>query len=206
VRCPILQSPRLQGLGHSVVREADLEEHSQRLSLGENHRRVVSAVLRRVETTCDEVIWWLERGDGELRHIEEDVSPNRAEALRTLVERLRTEMRRATNEIVIDPSVQSRARGIAASLSLTRTELEEVLTPGLRGYGAIPREAEQALDKKFARLLAVLRSMGEIAERSGSRGSKSTFLPRQKPWEAATGNPSRASCRHYSLLSATTWT
>jgi len=148
-----------------------LPENPRKLALGENHRRVVSAVIRRVETTCDEVLGWLERPGGDLRQLEEDVAPKQADELRMLVRRLREETRRVQNELVIDPSVQSRARGIAASVSLTRTEIEEILTPGLRGYGALPPEMEDALDKKLARILVCLQAMGEIAERSSSRGA-----------------------------------
>jgi len=124
-----------------------------------------------VETTCDEVIGWLERPGGDLRTLEDDVAPKQADELRVLVRRLREETRRVQNELVIDPSVQSRARGIAASVSHTRTEIEEILTPGLRGYGALAPEMEAALDKKLARILACLQAMGEIAERSRSRGA-----------------------------------
>jgi len=148
-----------------------LPENPRKLALGENHRRVVSAVIRRVETTCDEVLGWLERPAGDLHKLEEDIAPRQADELRLLVKRLREETRRVQNELVVDPSVHSRARGIAASVSLTRTEIEEILTPGLRGYGALPPEMEAALDKKFARLLACLQAMGEIAERSNSRGA-----------------------------------
>jgi hypothetical protein len=148
-----------------------LPEKPWKLELGENHRRVVSAVVRRVETTCDEVLGWLERPSGDLHKLEEDIVPKQADALRGLVRRLREETRRVQNELVIDASVQSRARGIVASVSLTRTEIEEILTPGLRGYGALDPETEAALDKKFARILECLLAMGEIAERSSSRGA-----------------------------------
>jgi len=148
-----------------------LAEHSRNVELGENHRRVVSAVLRRVETTCDEVLGWLERPGSDLHRIEEDVPPAQAETLRALVEQLREELRRVREEIVIDPTVQSRARAIAASVSLTRTELEEVLTPGLRGYGALPAETEAALDQQFSRLLFYLHALGEAAERGRTRGA-----------------------------------
>jgi hypothetical protein len=148
-----------------------LSDSSRKLALGDNHRRVVSAVLRRVEATCDEVLWWLERSGGDLHHIKEDVTPAQADALRALVEQLREEMRKVQKEVSVDASVDSRARAIAASVSLTRTELEEVLTPGLRGYGALAPETEAALDRQFSRLLSFLYALGEIAERNSSRGA-----------------------------------
>jgi hypothetical protein len=143
-----------------------LAEQSHELALGDNHLRVVSAVLRRVETTCDEVIWWLERREGDLHHFEEDVTPSQAQTLRASVARLRQELRGIQKELFVSPSVHSRARGIAASISLTRTELEEVLTPGLRGYGALPPQTEEALDRAFTRLLLALQALSDAVERS----------------------------------------
>jgi hypothetical protein len=148
-----------------------LAKNSQKVLLGENHRRVVSAVLRRVETTCDEVIWWLGRSAGDLHQIKEDVTSTQADALRSVVDQLREEIRNVQEEISVDASTESRARGIAASVSLTRTELEEVLTPGLRGYGALAPETEAALDQQFSRLLFYLYALGEITERGRSQGA-----------------------------------
>jgi hypothetical protein len=149
-----------------------LPAHSQKLELGENHRRVVSAVLRRVEATCDEVVAWLERSGGELHQLSDDVSPAHAAALRAMVARLREETHVVQNELVVDASVQSRARGIAASVSLTRIEIEEILTPGLRGYGALAPNTEATLDEKFRRLLVCLEAMNKIAEHIGSGGAR----------------------------------
>jgi hypothetical protein len=88
-----------------------------------------------------------------------------------MVNRLREETRRVEDEIVVDASVQSRAAAVAASVSLTRVEIEEVLTPGLRGYGALGAEVEAALDAKFLRLLVCLQAMSRIAERNRSQGA-----------------------------------
>jgi hypothetical protein len=144
-------------------------ESGGKLALPASHRRVVSAVLRRVDATCDEVLNWLTRPGRDLRRFSEDVSARQADELRTLVGRLRQEIVRLQNEIIVDPTVQSRSRCIASSVSLTRVELEEVLTPGLRGYGALSPEIEIALDAKFARLLACLYAMSNVVERGGSR-------------------------------------
>jgi hypothetical protein len=148
-----------------------LAEQSNALALSENHLRVVSAVLRRVETTCDEVIWWLERRGGDLHHFAEDVTPSQAEALRALVPQVRQELHDIAKGLFVSPSVQSRARGIAASISLTRTELEEVLTPGLRGYGALPPQTEEVLDRAFTRLLLALQALNDAVERGQCRDS-----------------------------------
>jgi hypothetical protein len=143
----------------------------EKLVLSENHRRVVSALLRRVEATCDEVLDCMVRPGGNLRQISEDVSERQAGELRSLVERLRREIERVENEMAVDPSRQPRSRCIVSSVSLTRVELEEALTPGLRGYGALSPDLEAALDAKFARLLACLYAMSSVLERGGSRSA-----------------------------------
>jgi hypothetical protein len=146
-------------------------ESVEKLALADTHRRIVSAVLRRVEATCDEVLEWIARPGGNLRKFSEDVSAQQASALRTLVERLHGEILRMQSQVEVDTSVQSRSRCIASSISLTRVEIEEVLTPGLRGYGALPPELEAALDAKFTRLLACLYAMSRVVDQSGPRSA-----------------------------------
>lgn len=148
-----------------------MPESQKKLELSENHRRVVSAVLRRVESTCDEIVVCLDSPGGDLRQFQDDISPKLANELRGLVDQLKEETRRIENEMLVNVSVQSRARGIAASVSLTQIEIQEVLTPGLRGYGPLPRETEAALDAKLARLLACLAKMARIADVAQSQGA-----------------------------------
>jgi len=131
----------------------------------------VSAVLRRVETTCDEVLFWLDRRAGTLQTYLDDLSPRQVEQLRLLAERLRKEVARIQTGLTTDARAQSRARAIAGVLSAMRTELEEVLTPGLRGYGALEPETEAALDAKFARLLTSLESMNSVISGGRLRGA-----------------------------------
>jgi hypothetical protein len=147
---------------------ADMES-VQKLALEESHRRIVSAVLRRVEATCDEVLDWLIRPGANLQRFSEDISAAQADELRAHVGRLRQEILRFQNEIMVDPLVQSRSRGIASAISHTRVEIEEVLTPGLRGYGVLSQEVETALDEKFARLLAHLYAMSGVVDHGDSR-------------------------------------
>lgn len=148
-----------------------MSENFQKLTLGENHRRVVSSVLRHVEATSDEVLAWIRRPGGILQHLSEDISDRQADELRALVGRLREEINRVQNEVAADPSSQSRSRRIAALVSLARIELQEVLTPGLRGYGSLLPETEVALDAKFSRLLACLEAMSRVVEHSSPRSA-----------------------------------
>ncbi len=147
-----------------------MSEVDENILLGENHRRVVSAVLRRVEATCGEVITWLERPCGLLQRLRDDVSAGQAQQLRSLAAQLRAEVTQIHEEVTLDPGEQSRVRAISAALSLTRTEIEEVMTPGLRGYGYLPREIEDALDAKFARLLDCLETMSRVVDRTPPGG------------------------------------
>lgn len=146
-------------------------EVGQQILLGENHRRVVSVVLRQVEATCDEVAALLERRSGLLQRLREDVSMGQAQELHSLAARLRAEVARVHTEVTVDLGEQSRARGIAAAISLSRVEIEEVMTPGLRGYGRLPSEIESALDTKFSRLLACLEAMSDVVERATPAGT-----------------------------------
>jgi hypothetical protein len=134
-------------------------------------RRVVSAVIRRVEATCDEILDWMMRPGGNLQQFSEDVPAPQAVELRVLVDRLRREVHEVQKEVAVDPLVQSRRRSIASAISLTRVELEEVLTPGLRGYGTLSPNLEAALDAKFQRLLSCLSAIGSVLERGHSRGA-----------------------------------
>jgi len=124
-----------------------------------------------MKATCGEIVEWIARPGGSLCQLSEDVSEQQANELRALVEHLRREVRQVQNELVVDPLLQSRSRAIASSISLTRVELEEVLTPGLRGYGALSRDTEAALDQEFERLLSSLSAIGNVLERGHSRFS-----------------------------------
>jgi hypothetical protein len=96
--------------------------------------------------------------------VEDDVAPEQSRKLRELVEKLRVEVERVEAEITLDTAVRSRKRSIAARISSAVIDLEEVGGSGLRGYGEVSKEIEQALAEKFARLISVLKEMERIAE------------------------------------------
>jgi len=146
-------------------------EGVERLALPENHRRIVSAVLRHVEAMCDQVLDWMVQPSSGLRQRSNDLSKDQTDEMRALVERLRQELRSVQMELTVDRVVQSRSRAIAASISHCRVEIEEVLTPGLRGYGPLSAETELALDAKFARLLSSLHAMSNVVEHRFQQGA-----------------------------------
>ncbi len=147
-----------------------MSEISPKLRLSENHRRVVSPVLRVVEKACDEVLAWLERRPGGLNQFRDDISSGEAEKIRAHVALLREELGRFQREAAVRPVVQSRARAVAGTVSHARIEIEEVMTPGLRGYGPITPETEAALDSRLTRLLGFLEAVSDIVESPAPRG------------------------------------
>jgi len=144
-------------------------ESAKKLHLSENHRRVVSVLMRRVETVCEGILQDLDRKSGLLHNMEDDVPPEQARMLRLLAEKLRAEVARVESEISLDPAIRSRKRSIAARISSAIIDLEEIGGSGLRGYGAVSEELEQALGEKFARLVGVLQEMERIAISKGER-------------------------------------
>ncbi len=136
-----------------------------KIELDENHRRVVSVLLRQVEKACEGVLEWLDREPGLLNRLRDDLSVSQRERLRELTGRLREEVYRFESEVTLSPAIQSRKRAIAALLSSTQIDLEEGKSPGLRGYGRLPEEVERELDTKLDRLLLVLEVMSTVVDR-----------------------------------------
>jgi len=135
-----------------------------KLKLGENHRRVVSVLLRGVERACDEIEAALSDSDGLLHRVSADLTREQQESLRQMAERARSELARITSQIELDVSVHSQRRRILALLSSSIVNLEESTPDKLRGYGEISAEAKSRLEAEFARLLALLNEMESALE------------------------------------------
>lgn len=137
---------------------------SEKLKLGENHRRVVSVLLRGLEQMCDEIEARLAEVPGVLRQVKSDVSPAQIAALRKMAARVREEIRRLNTEIELDAAVRSPRRAILALLSASIVNLEESDSRRLGGYGPLARESAIRLDAEFGRLIVLLEEMTTIAE------------------------------------------
>lgn len=137
---------------------------SDKLKLGENHRRVVSVLLRGLEQMCDEIEARLAEVPGVLRQVKSDLSPAQSAALREMAARVREEIRRLNTEIELDAAVRSPRRAILALLSASIGNLEESDSKRLRGYGPLASEAAARLDDELSRLIALLEEMTTIAE------------------------------------------
>jgi hypothetical protein len=144
-------------------------ESSMKLQLSENHRRVVSVLIRRVEAVCEGILQDLDQRSGLLHSMEDDVTPEQAKKLRELAEKLRREVERVESEISLDPAVRSRRRSIAARVSSAIIDLEEAGGSALRGYGEMSKEMERALGGKFGRLMVILQEMERVAESRDDR-------------------------------------
>src|SRR5713101_5658015 len=85
---------------------------SDKLRLGENHRRVVSVLLREVEKMCEAILEWLDKKPGLLLRVQDDLTAEQQARLRKLVEQLRGEIRHLVTEVTLD---QRRNRGAGRS-------------------------------------------------------------------------------------------
>ena len=112
-------------MGHPASAKCKRGEMSEKLKLGENHRRVVSVLLRGLEQMCDEIEARLAEVPGVLRQVKSDLSHAQSAALREMTARVREEIRRLNTEIELDAAVRSPRRAILALLSASIVNLEE---------------------------------------------------------------------------------
>lgn len=139
---------------------------TSKLKLGENHRRVVSVLLRGVERACNEIEAALSDSDSLLYRVSADLSVEQQQSLRKMTDRVRAELARISSQIDLDVSVHSRRRRILALLSSSIVNLEESTPEKLRGYGELSAEAKAKLESEFASLLALLNEMESALERT----------------------------------------
>lgn len=134
----------------------------EKLELGENHRRAVSAMLRELERACDAVEHWVDREGGIYLQPQDDLLPEQAHALRELVKELRRELIRVDDEMTLDHSPQSRRRALIALLSTAIADLEDTESSRLKGYGPLPEAAKTQIDAAMQRLISVLERMVQV--------------------------------------------
>jgi len=137
---------------------------TEKLKLGENHRRVVSVLLRGLEQACDEIDASFRESPGSLRHIHDDLTATQRSALREMTQRVRGENRRLASEIELDTSVGSQRRTVLALLSASIVNLEESEPKKLRGYGSMSEEAEARLAHEVQRLIRMFEEMAILVE------------------------------------------
>lgn len=139
---------------------------AEKLKLGENHRRVVSVLLRGLEQACDEIDATRHELPGTLRRVRDDLTTAQHSALQQMTGRVRGEIRRLASEIELDTSVGSQRRTVLALLSACVVNLEESEPKKLHGYGEMSPEAEARLASEFQRLIELLQHVAAIVERT----------------------------------------
>lgn len=137
---------------------------ADKLKLSENHRRVISVLLRSLEQACDEIDASFRESPGTLRRIHDDLSPTERSTLRQMTQRVRDEIRRLASEIELDTSVGSQRRTVLALLSASIVNLEESEPKKLRGYGSMSKEAEDRLAHEVQNLIGLFEEMAAIVE------------------------------------------
>ena len=140
----------------------------EKIKLGQNHRRAVSAVLREIESLCITVEQWVDRQGGLFLVPEEDLAPGQKAGLRRLVGELRAELQQCDNLMTLDHSRQSRRRALAALLSTAVADLEDTDASRLRSYGPLTKEAAARIDERMQRLIAVLDQMTQVTLRDST--------------------------------------
>lgn len=136
----------------------------EKLELGENHRRVVSVLLRGIDRMCSEVEASLEESGGILQRVADDVSRLQKKELRQVTLRVRAEIGRVASEIALDTGVVSIRRKVSALISAGIVNIEESDPQKLRGYGPLSDLAMTRLQEEFARLHELLERMAAVLE------------------------------------------
>lgn len=142
---------------------------SAKFSLGESHRRIVSALLRGLGDMRMEIERWIEPAPGVLVSIEDRLNGEEREQLSALLGRLEEELRRMEREIELDVSTRSAARSIEALLAEHLSLVQETSGGELRGYGELDEAARNRLASEFARLQEIFDGMLRVVRREGNR-------------------------------------
>jgi hypothetical protein len=137
---------------------------SEKLRLGENHRRAISVLLRGIEQMGEDIRWWMERNPGLFFEIGNDLPAENAEKLRWLLDSLHGELERIAGQIELDVQERSRKRAIRALITAYIVHLEESTSSRLQGFGYLPREDCERLDAEIARLTEILEEMLRVVE------------------------------------------
>ena len=115
-----------------------------------------------------EIERWIDRAPGGLTPVEDRLSGEECERLRTLLGRLDQELRRMGRELELDAAGRSAARSIEALLVEHLSLLQETSGGELRGYGAIEESARRRLESEFARLQEIFEAMLRVVRRPAS--------------------------------------
>jgi hypothetical protein len=132
---------------------------TEKLKLGENHRRAISVLLREIERMCDAIDACLHAVPGPLHRLDDDLSASQRAKLARMTQNLRAELAQLEREIELDAARKSPRRAILALLSAQIVNLQESNAAGLRGYGPLTEAATRKIDAATEQLILRLEEM-----------------------------------------------
>lgn len=135
-----------------------------RIEFDENHRRVISVLMRGTERACDGVVEWLDHRSTMLAEVRDDLAPGTKAELRALAAELKGEVLAFSRQATLQKKQSSIRRSIAAIVSASLIDLQEAQSSGLRGYGPLGDRERNALDESIRRMIALLEEMLRIVE------------------------------------------
>jgi hypothetical protein len=134
--------------------------------LNENHRRVLSGTLRRVELAAWRLEDQLVRGEFPrlaLTRYTHPPGPSQRSALLQLTKQVLEEVAKLAAEYQFEVGEQHYTRTIMAEFSLLWSNLEDVRPHKLGAYGAINQQAHTILGPRLQRLIDLVLEIDEVA-------------------------------------------
>jgi hypothetical protein len=145
--------------------------------LNENHRRVLTNTIRRVELAAWRLEEQLTRGESPqlaLTRFIHPPGPQQRSALLQLAQQLRREIAQLASDYDLEMGEQDLLRTIMAEFSLLWSDLEEAKTQKLRAYGTINPQAHTILGPRIQRLVDLVLAIDGVAN-----GRYDTLLAQQ---------------------------
>ena len=145
--------------------------------LNENHRRVLSGTLRRLELAAWSLEDQLVRGEFPqlaLTRFTHPPSSSQRTALLQLTKQVREEVAKLASDYQFEVGEQHYTRTIMAEFTLLWSDLKDARPHKLRSYGAINPQAHTILGPSVQRLIDLVLAIDEVA--SGKREFKRTPL------------------------------
>lgn len=143
-----------------------MADDSAKIEFGENHRRVISVLMRGTERVCDELVESLDHRSTTLAEVRDDLAPETKTQLRHLAGELKDEVLAFSRHAVLDKKQSSIRRSIAAIVSAALIDLQEAQNSGLRGYGPLGDREKYVFDGCIRRMIDLLEQILHIVEHS----------------------------------------
>lgn len=141
-----------------------MADDAAKIEFDENHRRVISVLMRGTERACDSLVEWLDHRSTLLAEVRDDLAPDTKAELRALAGELKDQVLAFSRQTTLEKKQSSVRRSIAAIVSAALIDLQEAQNSGLRGYGPLGERERNALDESIARMIALLEEMLRVVE------------------------------------------